>query len=89
MFKNTCFLILYYETFFKIAAAFVYLTHAVNKDFADQATHDFLIKLYAEARPNSLLEHLKKFGKTKRQVPYTVGKALNVCIEKSKLKHFY
>lgn len=57
----------------------------VSKDLADQATHDFLIKLFAETKSNLLLEHLKKFGKNKRRVPYNVGRALSVCIEKSKL----
>ncbi|KAI6184393.1 Vacuolar protein sorting-associated protein 18-like protein [Aphelenchoides bicaudatus] len=66
----------------KVAAAFVYLNHAISKELADQATHDFLIKLFAETRPNSLLEHLKKFGKNKRKVPYSISKALSICIEK-------
>jgi hypothetical protein len=71
-----------------VAAAFVYLNHAITKDLADQATHDFLIKLFAETRPSSLLEHLKKFGKNKCRVPYNVGRALSICLEKSKLNAY-
>ena len=49
---------------------------------ADQNVHDFTVKLYAKYKPNALLEHLKKFGKSRGDVPYDVSAALRICGEK-------
>ncbi|KAI6179311.1 Glycogen debrancher [Aphelenchoides besseyi] len=67
----------------KLNAVFLYLEDAIERNYADQQTHDFLIKLYAETKPSILLEHLKKFGNHKQTVPYNVSRALRVCSEKN------
>jgi hypothetical protein len=65
-----------------VDAAFKYLQHVIESGRADQNVHDFTVKLYAKYKPNALLEHLKKFGKTRVDVPYDVSAALRICAEK-------
>ncbi|KAH7710425.1 Protein VPS-18, partial [Aphelenchoides avenae] len=65
-----------------VDAAFKYLQHVIESGRADQNVHDFTVKLYAKYKPNALLEHLKKFGKSRADVPYDVSAALRICGEK-------
>ncbi|CAD5212801.1 unnamed protein product [Bursaphelenchus okinawaensis] len=66
----------------KIATAFAYLNFVVNNGCSDRTVHDFLIKLIADYKPKQLLDHLKKFGKSRELVKYDAERALRLCLEK-------
>ena len=66
-----------------MAAAFYYLRHVVETGHADRPTHNFIVQLYANHKPDLLIEYFNKCGKERRKIPYDFEQALALCIEKS------
>ncbi|EFO24069.1 hypothetical protein LOAG_04416 [Loa loa] len=69
-----------------VTAALKYLSFVINENWASRAMHNFMITLYAEFKPEELLNYFEKFGYDGNLVPYDVEYALRVCIEKQALK---
>uniref|UniRef100_A0A914ECY7 Vacuolar protein sorting-associated protein 18 homolog n=1 Tax=Acrobeloides nanus TaxID=290746 RepID=A0A914ECY7_9BILA len=69
-----------------VAAAFYYLRHVVESGHADRPTHNFIVQLYANHKPDLLIEYLNKCGKERKKIPYDFEQALALCIEKKRNK---
>lgn len=51
----------------------------------NREVHNFVINLYANFKPKSLLDYLKHFGKNSTQIPYDIDYVLRICIDKSNM----
>ncbi|KAE9554931.1 hypothetical protein FO519_001828 [Halicephalobus sp. NKZ332] len=65
-----------------VSIAFQYFSHIVTSGKVTPPIHSFLIQLYAEHKPDMLLNHLKSLGTNRDSLPYDPGNALRLCIRK-------